>query len=203
MFNSSWFTLFFLFCQTLLFPILSLSHFIFYFFTFKCHVLKRDIVGMPLINDASKAFAFKVVPAFLKKENVYCSVFSLNYWNRIVKRKSILNKWKKDESKAFSENWEIGIWQYKWGHASQLLRLYSDWTSGKIWCLKEKCRMSPWRCFCGYTCQHALQKDEVMPGGKVQQPPAKLRDHLEEPWEAETSLETVSSILTPSLVTWR
>lgn len=62
---------------------------------------------MPLINDASRVFAFKVVPSFLKKkENVYCSIFSLSYWNRIVKRKSILNMWKKDESKAFSENWE-------------------------------------------------------------------------------------------------
>lgn len=195
---------FFFFCQTSLFPILSLSHLIFDFFIFKCHILKKDIVGMPLINDASRAFAFKVVPSFLKKKRK-CLLQHLLF--ELLKQ----NSKKKIYFKYVEERWEQGIlwelgkgiWQYEWGHASQLLHVYSDWTSGKIWWLKEKCKTSPWRCSYGVTCQHALQKDEVMPGGKVQQPPAKLKEHLEEPWEAETSLEAVSSVLTPSPVTWR
>lgn len=94
-------------------------------------------------------------------------------------------------SNAFlEESGRISIHQIKQGHVFQLLHLYGDWTSGKIRCLEKKNKNQPlpWRCFCGDSCQHAIQKEKVASSGKVQGPLPKLRECREEPWTSEASL---------------
>lgn len=50
-----------------------------------------------------------------------------------------MEKLQEQDSNAFlEESGRISIHQNKRGHAFQLLHLYGDWTSGKIWCQEKK-----------------------------------------------------------------